>query len=155
VGSDFDHLKVGHRPLDGSGIEMVEQESRLRVSGLQFGGGFPAHVAENVTRARGFHDRDVSAINQLIEGSCRLGVARVGQDLAINTDAVARGAAGAVVQLDRLVLVGSASWYVTSKRSRIASCQSCPQLTSQSASILAAKPSGPTKVIGRLSTKIL
>jgi len=69
-------------------------------------------VTEDVPGARGLNDGHVSAVDQLVERGGRFGVAGVGQDLAADLDAVAARAAGAMVELDRLVLVspGGARW---------------------------------------------
>src|ERR1700694_753542 len=91
---------------------MVEQETCLRMAPLQVGGSFPAHVAENVPWASCFDDGDVGAVHQLVERACRFGVSRVGENPVVDPYAVAIGAAGAVVELDRLVFVAgnAAGW---------------------------------------------
>src|ERR1700716_2019623 len=107
VDSDVDHLEIRDRAVDGSGIEVVEHEASLRVASLQVGGRLPAHVAENVPGPRRFDDGDVSTAHQLVEWLCRFCVARVGEDAIVDPNAVTTGAAGAVVELDRLVLVAA------------------------------------------------
>src|SRR5712692_7944296 len=103
--SDVDHLKVGHRIFDGAGIEMVEQEPRLRMPALELTSRFPAHMAEDVAGSRRLDDRHVRPLDQRVQRSGRLGVARIGEDAAIDLDAIAVAAARPVVELDRLVFV--------------------------------------------------
>src|SRR4029077_8663653 len=67
--------------------------------------GFPAHVAENIPRTGRLDNRDVRAIDQLLERRGRFGVSRVRKDAVVDADAVTVRPAGAVVELDRLVLV--------------------------------------------------
>src|ERR1700730_4501518 len=107
VDSDVDHLEIRDRAVDGSGIEVVEHEVSLGVASLQVGGRLPAHVAENVSRASCFYDCNVRSDGQPVEWPGRLCVARVRGDPIVDPNAVTTGAAGAVVELDRLVLVAA------------------------------------------------
>src|SRR5438874_181130 len=63
----------------------------------------PARVAEHVPWAGGLDDGDVGVLDQLVERCGRLGVARIGEDLAVEVDAVPIAAHRAVVELDGLV----------------------------------------------------
>src|SRR5256885_2468128 len=96
--SDFEDLEVFGGAADGARVQMVEDEPRTRMALLESGGRFPAHVAEDVARTRRLHDRHVGAIDQAVERSGRLGVARVSEDLVAGLDAVAVGTRRAVIE---------------------------------------------------------
>src|SRR5258708_39401864 len=66
---------------------------------------FPAHVAEDVSRPGRLDDGDIGSLDERVQRSRRLGVSRVGDELAFDPDAVAVGAARPVVELDGFVLV--------------------------------------------------
>ena len=69
----------------------------------QLAGGLPAHVAEDVPGTGRLDDRDVGAVDQLVEGRRRFRVARVRDDLAVDVDPVTIAAHRSVVKLHRLV----------------------------------------------------
>src|SRR4051812_18348183 len=80
-GSDLDDLEVARRAPDPAGIEVVEDEARIRVPLPEVGGRLPAHVTEHVAWPRGLNDGDVGAVHESVERSRRLGIARVSENL--------------------------------------------------------------------------
>src|ERR1700674_5123078 len=84
VGSDVEHLQVGDGALHGPRVQMVEHESRLRMAVSQLGRRLPAHMTEHVAWPGRFHAGDVRAFHQLVEWAGRFGVARGGDEAAVD-----------------------------------------------------------------------